>query len=83
MASKSRSIARHMAHVQMEIEGIQHPNKVLAKGFLDNTGRYGNKERTRDSRFAFAWREYFERRVQAVNEQWKRNFKRKQKGGSQ
>lgn len=81
MASKTRSILRNMAHVQMAKEGIQQPNKEQAKGFFDHFAKYDHKGRRRNSRFAFSWREYAARRTQAVKTPPRRRAAR-QKGGA-
>lgn len=65
MASKTRSIARNMAHCQMAADGIQHPNKALPRAQLDALQKNDKRRQWRDSRFATAWREFADRRVAA------------------
>lgn len=81
MASRTRTILRNMAHVQMAKEGIQQPNKEQAKGFFDHLAKYDHKGRRRNSRFAFAWRDYADRQTEAVRHPAKRRAAR-QKGGA-
>lgn len=85
MASKLRSIARQMAHAQMAAEGIQHPNKVipdLLKG-MEKRGHKASGQPTRDSRFAYAWREYAAKRAASASLAGRRKVTHTAKKGAQ
>ena len=60
--SMQRKVLRQMAHRQMEIDGIQHPNRPLPGATKDMLNRR-DKGQWKDTYFATHWRKYAGRRA--------------------